>query len=308
MKWLRTYENYSNYYRACSIFTNPEERKLCELLNDLRYWLVKDYIKYDDGGSEVGLGLKNVIDEVLNVHLIFNDYNDQYQIPFKILKSIKRGSDRVELYSDIIFDNDKYFHEKFKNLGLIKDQDDEFHYVNKLNTNYSDLSELLVKPLYELGLTSIINMPVTDIKKILLENKNKIVDYIRGFYDIEELKTFIRNSKSNSEKGEENENYVRKVLENYGMKLLYKGSDGDFIDMIFGIDFIMEHNGKLLTCQIKSNEKQIKESLKNPYYTRVDYIILPEKYKNKIIIYKRVKEGGDIVVKTIEMSGSGKLL
>ena len=96
----------------------------------------------------------------------------------------------------------------------------------------------------DLNLDYIGDMTVQNIKSILLEKKQDIIDYIKNYFDIDSIKEFTRNTKVTSNTGEKAEDYVKSVLEKFGMETLYNGGNGDFIDMVFGIDLIMKYNHK----------------------------------------------------------------
>ena len=270
MKWIKTYENFK--YKLGDIFTDEKERSLCSKLNKLGSWMVWD------------LGLKNVIDDILKNHKVIKDYNDDYQVPLKILHDTGN-------FNDILFIDGKYFHKRFKGIGLVKDENDQWHFVNKLNTNYSDLAELLTKVLVDLKLDYIGDLSIQYMKSILLEKKQDIINYIKNYFDIDSIKEFTRNTKVNSNTGEKAEDYTKSVLEKFGMETLYNGGNGDFIDMVFGIDLIMKYKERIIICQVKARDYQAKNATKNKYYNRVNYFISPiDGIGNGIVIYNKKGE------------------
>lgn len=288
MKLIKTFESFQ-YYKTCDCFDNFKEKTICQKLNELKKWLVNSRHYISETEFEMGLGLKFVVNDILYNHKIIKDYNDEYQEAFEILSKIKTNDGL--LFPDIIYSDGKYYHEKFKNTGIVKDENDQWHFVNKLNTNYSDLSELLTKVLVDLKLDYITKYDDIVTKRILLKNRKIIKDYIRNHFDIDKIKEFIRNTKVSSHIGEKTENYVKSVLEKFGMKTLYSGGNGDFIDMIFGIDLISEHDGKIILCQIKSNEVESKKSIKSKDYKRIDYFISPiSGVGSDIIVYDKKEE------------------
>ena len=270
MRWIKTYENFK--YKLGDIFTDEKERSLCSKLNKLGSWMVWD------------LGLKNVIDDILKNHKVIKDYNDDYQVPLKILHDTGN-------FNDILFIDGKYFHKRFKGIGLVKDENDQWHFVNKLNTNYSDLAELLTKVLVDLKLDYIGDLSIQYMKSILLEKKQDIINYIKNYFDIDSIKEFTRNTKVNSNTGEKAEDYAKSVLEKFGMETLYNGGNGDFIDMVFGIDLIMKYKERIIICQVKARDYQAKNATKNKYYNRVNYFISPiDGIGNGIVIYNKKGE------------------
>ena len=285
MKWIKAFENFN--YKTGSIFTDEKERKLCLKLNSLSKFLVDSQLRRA-GVREQGLGLRSIIDDILSYHKVIKDINDEYQDVFKILKGIK-GKNGREVFYDISYVDGKYTHRRFKNTGLIKDENDKYHFVNKLNTNYSDLSELLTKVLIGLNLTYLADSSDVMIKSVLLERKTDIEKYIRDYFNIDEMKSFTRNSVATSKRGDDSENYVCSVLEKFGMKTLYQGGNGDFVDMVFGIDLIMEYKNRIITCQVKSSSNAAKRATKNNYYKRINYFISPlSGVGSDIIIYNNL--------------------
>lgn len=282
MKWLKTFESYS--YRIGDVFTDYNQKKLCQNLYKIGKWLVDDY------------GLKEVINELLSKHKITDDSIDEYQDALKILKETGR-------FDDIFIEDGKYRHEKFKSTSLVYDINGEYHYVNKLNTNRGDLSELLTKIIFEKKLGYVSNYTEDDLKEFLIKHRNIIVDYINEKFNIDDIKEFTRNSKSNTEYGEKVEKYVESILNKSGFKTVVESKgNGDFIDMIFGIDLIMDYKGRIILCQVKPTVKQSISASENNYYRRIDYFISPVSgIGSDIIIYNRkgdsfiINKNGEIV-------------
>ena len=271
MKWIKAFENFN--YRTGSVFTDEKEKKLCLKLNSLSKFLVDDKLRRG-GVQEKGLGLKSIINDILSNH--------------KVLKDIKDKGGR-EIFNDISYVNGRYTHRRFGEAGLVRDENDQYHFVNKLNTNYSDLSELLTKVLVGLNLTYLSDSSNGMIKSVLLKSKPDIEKYIKDYFNIDEIKSFTRNSISTSKRGDDSENYVSSVLEKFGMKSLYQGGNGDFVDMVFGIDLIMEYKGRIITCQVKSSSNAAKSSTTNNYYKRINYFISPlSGIGSDIIIYNNL--------------------
>jgi hypothetical protein len=282
MKWLKTFESYS--YRIGDVFTDYNQKKLCQNLYKIGKWLVDDY------------GLKEVINELLSKHKITDDSIDEYQDALKILKETGR-------FDDIFIEDGIYKHEKFKSTSLVYDINGEYHYVNKLNTNRGDLSELLTKIIFEKNLGYVSNYTEDDLKEFLIKHRNIIVKYIEKEFNIDDIKEFTRNSKSNTEYGEKVEKYVESILNKSGFTTVIQSKgDGDFIDMIFGIDLIMDYKGRIILCQVKPTVKQSISASENNYYRRIDYFISPVSgIGSDIIIYNRkgdsfiINKNGEIV-------------
>jgi hypothetical protein len=282
MKWLKTFESFS--YRIGDVFTDSNQKKLCQNLYKIGKWLVDDY------------GLKEVINELLSKHKITDDSIDEYQDALKILKETGR-------FDDIFIEDGIYKHEKFKSTSLVYDINGEYHYVNKLNTNRGDLSELLTKIIFEKNLGYVSNYTEDDLKEFLIKHRNIIVKYIEKEFNIDDIKEFTRNSKSNTEYGEKVEKYVESILNKSGFTTVIQSKgDGDFIDMIFGIDLIMDYKGRIILCQVKPTVKQSISASENNYYRRIDYFISPVSgIGSDIIIYNRkgdsfiINKNGELV-------------
>jgi hypothetical protein len=69
--------------------------------------------------------------------------------------------------------------------------------------------------------------------------------------NINEIKTFVNNTIKNTYEGEMIENLIEGVLFGNGWKIVHKGGNGDFIDMRFGIDLIVEKDGVYKFVQTK---------------------------------------------------------
>ena len=104
-----------------------------------------------------------------------------------------------------------------------------------------------------------------------------------------ELLNFTTNIKFTSSYGEKLESEVTNRLENLGYKILYSGGNGDYIDMCFSVDLIIEGNGIVRTVQVKTNQKQVDKFIKdceNGKNKSVDLLIYPHNTKYKIFMVK----------------------
>jgi hypothetical protein len=244
-------------YKPCSHFIRPNAKQLCKKINGLKAWLHKD------------LGLMNVVNETLKDLKVVQDMTDKYQEPLKILHDTGK-------YPQIKLVNGTYTHDRLLNAGLVLDGDGEYHYVNKLNTNYSDLAEMLTELLVKGGkVDDLANKSQLGIKKYLEGIKPVLFRLIKKYFKPTDLKEFVRNTVGLTRIGDEAEDYASEILQKSGMRELYQGGNGDFIDMLFGIDLIMTHNGRTITCQVKSREGLLVGARKNGYYASIDYFISP---------------------------------
>jgi len=234
---------------------------IIDKISGLKYFLVDD------------LELKRDIMKLLEELGTSADRNDDYQLGLSIL--YKTGK-----FKDIKFENGRYETDKFKNLFQVKTESGEYDPVNKLNTNYSDLAELIYDILEKEGKIEFIeNLDVQNLKSWLLNfiKNNSIIDLIKKWKI--NLRKYISNNRRNSELGEANENFVSEKLSELGCKVLYQGGDGDFVDMIYGIDLIVEKEVsgemKIFLVQIKSSEKDIQYALNKFQYNNIDWFACP---------------------------------
>jgi hypothetical protein len=260
-------------YKPCSHFTDKDENELCHKIGSLKTFL------YDDSG----LGLKNIINSKLNQMMELKDVNQKYQGPLKLLYDTKKY-DQSGGYDYISEDGGYYENKVLKSVNRVFDSKGKFDYINKLNTNYADLAELLTELLKRGNMVQKLNTKdVLGVKNYLSSIKDKLEKVLDKYIDISEYRSFVRNTTFRSQIGEQAENDVRDILEKHGMKTLYQGGDGDFIDMLFGTDLIMSDGGKTTTIQVKTKENQAKSDLSSWKYKKVDFLVAPT--DNGIIMF-----------------------
>jgi len=252
----------------------PTPEKVYKVLNSLEEW-----IYYSSG-----LGMEKTIDDIL-------DSKKSKLSESEIEDNIKGAK--------ILLDNRKisqssydYFVKHISDRKLVYDENGNWIQVNKLNTNYSDLSQLLTDFLFDSasqgGLSSkqileLINDTSNPekIKDILIYHKNRLLSKLKEKYSEspEELFDYVGNSTKNSEDGERLENEVRDrfLSKPYFDQLLYQGGNGNFVDMIFSVDLIVRvKNGSVYTIQVKSNEGQVKKFISNTKKNKsVDLVVWP---------------------------------
>jgi hypothetical protein len=238
------------------------------LFNKLNSLKVKIY-------SHDGLGLKKIVDERLECFKtpIPDNKQQEYSKTAKILKEIGKIDDSTSeefintIHSKrLVFENGKY------------------HYSNKLNTNYSQIASILSKGLIKLSKT---DHTVLDIINLIVSSNNLFYDLIIHKKTIQnifkELLTddIIFNSIEHiiktSTKGQQYEDNLREILDKSGFEIVYQGGDGDFIDMLFGIDLIVKSpNGRYHTIQVKSSIWDGKRFLSDYRAKYVDIIYYPD--------------------------------
>ena len=252
----------------------PTPEKVEEVLNSLQEWI----------WNYKGLGMEKTINDILD--------------PIKTEIGQSEIDNNIE-GAKILLDNGKisqssynYFVRYISSKKLVYDENGNWMQVNKLNSNYSDLSKLLTEFLFDSirqgGLSSkqILKLIKNDsdpakIKDILISHKNRLLSKIKEKYSgsPEELFDYVSNSIRNSEKGERIENEVRDrfLSKPYSSQLLYQGGNGNFVDMIFSVDLIVKvKNGTVYTIQVKSNEGQVNKFIANTKKNKaVDLVVWP---------------------------------
>jgi hypothetical protein len=260
-------------YEYCQRFNN-KERGVCENIRKLRGWL----------GERDGLNMKDIINDMLYDHLEEEDLNSKYQKPLEILYKTGRVPD-IEIDGD-----GNYFTKKLVRCRLVKDENGEWDYVNKLNTNYNDLAELLTS-LFSKGnkIDELSKMNYLEIKKYLLKLKPKGVlkRLVKKYFTHIDLREFTNNTRMNTQEGDRVEDLTKKLLENEGYTTVYQGSNGDFIDMKYGIDLILEKGGEYYLTQVKSKSKTAQFSIEKPVYKYIDIFAGESPDKNGVMLYER---------------------
>ena len=245
-------------YKSCGIFSNsPQKMLVCKKISSLKSWLHKDY----------GLGLMKIINEKIK--------SLESEIPEELQKKFIDGANFLHSLGKISQQElDQFIDKKVKNNKLVY-FNGEWQPINKLNTNYYDLAELLTDMIYRGGepakkvIQDVINDPKTGLQK-LKPYISKLVD--KYFDKAESLNDFTRNTIKTSKTGEEAETKVKDTLEQMGFSSEYDGGNGDLIDMVFGTDLIMsspKYGTK--TIQVKNNEKSWNRS---DMYRYVDWVII----------------------------------
>lgn len=211
---------------------NQKAKDLALRINRLGPWLYKDQIINKDGSVEEGLGMQSVIDGKLNPL--------KTNIPQKNIENYKRGVELLKSsgnYPEWKLNN-FYKSLKYKKLVYV---DGEWHFVNKLNTNWSDVTDLLVDLFIKGNQLENIST-ISNLKSFLLKNKkylSRLLDkYFKGVHQYLE---YTKNTEIRSVEGEESEDVIEGFLTENGFTIEYRGGNGDFIDMIFGADIIVKH-------------------------------------------------------------------
>lgn len=283
-------------------------KELAKKIETVRKFLTKfclvgrdNYINGQCPNNQRGLNLASAIDTIL--------LKERTKISSDIIENNIKGA-------NILLDNnkiDKEEYEKFvKSLDFkyqVFNDKGEWHPVNKLNTNYTDvsvlLSDLLINTYKEEKLSelnknlksifkSIMNTNNSnEIKNILMNNKDYLRELLIDTYkkNPKELFVYTKSTIKNSKTGEDIENEVRTYLENE-MKWIfgYQGGNGDYVDMNFSVDLIMKDNKEnVKAIQVKSNSRDANEFFeehRSGLHQAVDMVIYPQNDKYYFINLK----------------------
>lgn len=228
---------------------NPKAKDLALRINRLGSWLSKSPWKKVSGkwveSINNGLGLKKIINqklEPLKTNIPQSDI-DRYAKGLKLLYATGKY-DRQEII-------DTYESLKTKKLVYV---DGEWHFVNKLNTNWSDITDLIVELVIRMGDLDRVSTE-KNLKQYLYNIRGEISSYLdTHFNNTNEYLDFIKNTQVNSGGGEEAEDVIEGFLSENGFEILYRGGNGDFLDMIYGTDIIVKHpKHGIKTIQVKEN-------------------------------------------------------
>ena len=263
-------------YKCCERFYG-NEKLVCDNIRKLGSWL----------GDYDGLNMKDIVNKLLEDEKECVDMNPKYQKPMGYLH--KTGK-----VKDIIKKSDgTYYTKKLTNCCLVKDENGEWDYVNKLNTNYNDLSELLTTLFLKGGkIEELTKMNSGEIKMYLtnIRKNNVLLKLFMKYFTVDEYKDFTYNTKGNTVRGDYVEDLTKQMLEKEGYTSLYEGGNGDFIDMKYGVDLIVEKDGDISLVQVKSRATTAKYSMSKDSYRYINIFAGESPDGNGITMYHR-KDG-----------------
>ena len=259
-------------YYCCDRFYG-NEKLVCDNIKKLSSWVC----------DEDGLNMKENINFILKDIVECENLNSVYQKPLEYLH-------RTGIISDIIKKSDgTYYSQKLNNCCLVKDKNGEWSYVNKLNTNYSDLSELLTTLFIKGGqIEKLSKMNTSEIKKFLLTLKGgTLTKLLQKYFTLDDYEDYTYNTKNNTKIGDYVENLTKELLQEDGFTPLYEGCNGNFIDMIYGVDLIMEKEGEIYLVQVKRRSSVAKQSTTSIKYRYIDIFAGESPDYNGIMLYNR---------------------
>lgn len=235
-------------------------------INSLNNWLVRGY------------GMRSIIDDMLDPI--------KQSIPNDQLLKFNLGAITLKNSGKISVNRYESFVDSLPSRRLIFNEDGSWNKINKLNTNYSEISNIITDFLFEKNkIDSILKLRSSDIqdkdriKTILLGEKPSLIEFINDLSSSKKIMSYTNFIEKMSQIGEDTENRVKSSLLKLKYKVLYHGGDGDLIDMVFSVDLIVETPlGEIKTIQVKTTEDQVKRfmnDVRDGLHGAVDIVIYP---------------------------------
>jgi hypothetical protein len=243
-----------NEYNFCDRFSGNKQKKyVCSKIGSLKGLLSR----YN------GLDLRTVIDKQTS--------DLQTEIPQDLQEKFIDCAIFLESLGKITEKEKNNFIEKKVKNGKLVYLNGEWQPINKLNTNYFDLAEILTELIYKNKNNTTFQAIINDPKTTLMNMKSEIHTMIEEYFDDPKmLFDYTKNIQRTTQQGESAEQRVKEYLQDKGFKVEYEGGNGDLIDMAFGMDLIMSHpDFGVKTIQVKANEKSYDQE-----YEYVDWIII----------------------------------
>jgi len=245
-------------YKFCERFLgNKQKMFVCSKIGSLKSLLSKSD----------GLNLRFVIDEKIKdlKTEIHQDLKDKFIDAANYLESLGNITN---------YEKENFIENRVKNNKLVY-LNGEWQPINKLNTNYYDLAELVTELIYKKKNNNVIQNILRYPKNTLMKMKSEIEDMVKEYFeDPKMLHDYTKNIQRTTKLGESAEQKVKEELQDKGFKVEYEGGNGDLIDMVFGTDLIMSHpDFGVKTIQVKANEKAYDQD-----YRYVDWVIIAEPF------------------------------
>jgi hypothetical protein len=241
-------------YNFCDRFLgNKQKMYVCSKIGSLKGLLSKSN----------GLDLRTVIEKQISdlQTEIPQDLQDKFIDCAIFLESLGKITEK---------EKNNFIEKKVKN-GKLVYLNGEWQPINKLNTNYFDLAEILTELIYKNKNNTTFQAIINDPKTTLMNMKSEIHTMIEEYFDDPKmLFDYTKNIQRTTQQGESAEQRVKEYLQDKGFKVEYEGGNGDLIDMAFGTDLIMSHpDFGVKTIQVKANEKAYDQD-----YRYVDWVII----------------------------------
>ena len=241
-------------YKFCDRFSgNKQKMFVCSKIGSLKSLLSKSN----------GLNLRSIIDEKVSEleTEIPEDQKNKFIDGVNFLESLGKITEK---------EKEDFIKNKVENNKLVY-LNGEWQPINKLNTNYYDLAELVTELIYKKKNNDIIQGIIKDPVNTLMRMKTQIEGMVKEYFeDPNMLFDYTKNIQRTTQQGESAEQRVKEYLQDKGFKVEYEGGNGDLIDMVFGTDLIMSHpDFGVKTIQVKANPKAYDQD-----YKYVDWVII----------------------------------
>jgi hypothetical protein len=241
-------------YKFCERFLgNKQKMFVCSKIGSLKGLLSKSN----------GLNLRSVIDKKIE--------GLKTEIPQELKDKFIDAANYLESLGNITkSEKENFIENRVKNNKLVY-LNGEWQPINKLNTNYFDLAELITELIYKEKNYNTIQNIIKDPKTTLMGMKSQIENMVEEYFeDPNMLFDYTKNIQRTTQQGESAEQRVKEHLQDKGFKVEYEGGNGDLIDMVFGTDLIMSHpDFGTKAIQVKANERAYDQD-----YKYVDWIII----------------------------------
>lgn len=220
------------------------------------------------------VGMRAQVEECLKPVSKIIDFNSKCQKELELLYNTGKFSKKIFKYGKV------YWSFKMKQSRVVIN--DQWHPADKLNTNPLDQA-LLITDIFR------IMNKMEEIKSVISSGAD-LVKYLKDFFQQNSLKEltdkfninvldYTYNIQKNSAIGEAAETQVAESLKGIGCELLFRGGDGDPIDMAFGCDLVISKDGKVILVQVKSKEDNAYTASIDPNYSHIDLFAYVEQGK-----------------------------
>lgn len=187
------------------------------------------------------LGMKKILEELFTENNYYTGMNSTEKIKFEHGLQLLKKTNISSTYID--------FKLRESNLNIIRDNNGNWDFLSKVNTNYQDIADILVyiieigynrgAPVYYESVMENPKVGLLSLKPILKRLIHKF--FIENGNGINNFRNFSNNSRFLSNIGDRSEDKIADYLESKGFTIIYRGGNGDFIDMLFGVDMIVYH-------------------------------------------------------------------
>lgn len=217
------------------------------------------------------LKMREILEELFTENNYYTGMNSTEKIKFEHGLQLLKKTNISSSYID--------YKVRKSNLKIIRDNNGNWDFLSKVNTNYQDIADILVYIIeigYNRGAPVYYESVMKDPKNGLLSLKPILKRLIHKFFiesgnGFDNFRNFSNNSRFLSNIGGQSEDRIADYLKSKGFTIIYRGGNGDFIDMIFGVDMIVYHPGHIISAKKPYITIQVK--------TRLDDISAYARYK-----------------------------